>query len=231
LSQGTHEPWRPIGTLPDMARAIDDHVAQLEEQHAALQAARAQPFVVDDATVANVVRVHVEVLEDAALFEEQLARWRPVADSAQDAELNRLQEQMIRYRGICERILAMASELRRATVEAVLRNPGAALDQALASSRPLHGPGAPFQLPDGVSSRREALDELSVRYHFTHRVLGRLGSLTCRPRADGRTDFVTEVLNVPGESRERRRERVELFLPTAFELSQRVAHEAARPRH
>lgn len=226
MNPAAREPWQPITMLANMARAVDDHVAQLEVQHAAVEEARSQPFTLDAATVAHVIRVHIEVLEDAALFDEQLARWRGVADASQRAELDRLQGQMVRYRVTCEGILAMASELRRCTVQAVPRIPDAVLDLAALAGGTLQWSRLPFTLPDGVTHEREALGEGSVRYHFAHGVLGRLGHLTCRPRPDGGAGFVSEVVDVPSESRERRRERVELFLPLSLEWSRRLTEHA-----
>ena len=58
-----------------MASLIDGHVADLDEHLDTLREARTRPYILDDATVGRIVRAHTQTLDDAGLFDEQLARW------------------------------------------------------------------------------------------------------------------------------------------------------------
>jgi hypothetical protein len=54
-----------------------------------LQPARARPYVLDDATVARIIRVHRDQAGDLTLFQNQADRWKtdPGLTAAQRADL------------------------------------------------------------------------------------------------------------------------------------------------
>jgi len=113
--------WQPISGLPLFAAHIDGHVAHLVDQLDLLEKARAQPYVLDDATVQRITKVHKETLDTIVLYAQQLDRWRaePLT-RAQRQEVDRLTDQLGRLRALTRETLDVADELARGTIERVL---------------------------------------------------------------------------------------------------------------
>ena len=92
------------GALSDTA----DHIQTLTK-------ARAQPHVLDDATIDRVERVHREQLEFVDIYAEQLRLWRDQDPSAvQRRELERLEEQIV----ACGRLPPTSSHSQPSSVRA-----------------------------------------------------------------------------------------------------------------
>ena len=107
--------------LPTLAQHIDGMLAADREQYANLLQAKPKPYVLDDATVARVIRVFETQRNDFWLFEEQLQRWQsgPLT-GAQRAEVERLVGQMAALRENNTAVLALAQELAQGTIEKIL---------------------------------------------------------------------------------------------------------------
>jgi hypothetical protein len=107
----------PIAELSFIGSLIDERVQDFEQLTNDLVRAQAQPSVLDDATVHHLHRVHMESLELASSFENQLTRWTEQKGLTlmARAEVKRLQQQMVRYREGCLHIIAVAEQLHVAS--------------------------------------------------------------------------------------------------------------------
>ena len=77
--------------------------------------------MLDDATIDRVEQVHTEQMEFVDIYTQQIGRWRKQRPSAAQArELDRMEKQNQQLRGITADVLALASELRKGTIERVL---------------------------------------------------------------------------------------------------------------
>jgi len=113
--------WQPISQMKLIASMIDDALGDTREHLQTLTKARAQPHVLDDATIDRVERVHTEQMEFVDIYTQQIARWRTEKPSlAQTRELDRMQEQNQQLRVVTADVLALASELRKGTIDRVL---------------------------------------------------------------------------------------------------------------
>ena len=116
---GRGEPnWQPISMLATIASLIDGGLADAPEHHAMLLKARPKPFVLDDATIADTKRVNGEGLDWCDVYDRQLERWRSERlTGAQQGEVARLQGVSGELRVELTRILELADELGRGTIE------------------------------------------------------------------------------------------------------------------
>ena len=74
--------WQPITRLPLIATAIDGMLETTQEQLETLERVRPKPYVLDDHTVARLIRSFTTQLNDLGLYQEQLARWKRTELSA-----------------------------------------------------------------------------------------------------------------------------------------------------
>lgn len=110
--------WRPLSWLPTIATAVDGMLEADREQWETLQPAREEPWRLDDAIVARMIRVFTEQREDLALYDEQIRRWSfGNATPAQRREIERLESQMEQLRKINAELRAVAAELAEGTIE------------------------------------------------------------------------------------------------------------------
>jgi len=124
---GNHQPgqqkprWQPITMLPTLARNIDGMVESDVEQYQNLLQARGKPHVLDDFTVNRVKQVFGKQREDFHLFEEQLQRWgSEELTETQRTEVTRLVEQMKKLRENNTKVLELADELGKGTIEKIM---------------------------------------------------------------------------------------------------------------
>jgi hypothetical protein len=114
--------WQPISALPMVAHLIDEGLAHAQEHLETLQKARSQPHLLDDATIARIHSVFGEDVDLFAIYEQQLERWRQEhLSDAQAREVARLGEVVAKTRPVVDAILALADELKKEPIDAVLR--------------------------------------------------------------------------------------------------------------
>ena len=77
--------WQPISQMPLVASMIDGALSDTADHLQTLTKARAQPHVLDDATIDRVERVHREQLQFVDIYAEQLRRWQDQGPSAAGA--------------------------------------------------------------------------------------------------------------------------------------------------
>ncbi len=113
--------WQPISMLPTLAAHIDGMLEADVEQYETLKLARGKPHVLDNFTVNRIKQVFTTQRNDFWLFEEQLSRWQSgQLTDEQRAEVTRLVEQMKQLRENNTRVLELADELSRGTIEKVM---------------------------------------------------------------------------------------------------------------
>jgi len=113
--------WQPISALPMVAFIVDEMLNETQEQYRNLLETRDKPHVLDDHIVDRVLSVYAAQLDDAALFDEQLSRWRNgKMSSDQRQEVERLTSQVEKLRQICQEVLSLAAELREGTINRIL---------------------------------------------------------------------------------------------------------------
>ena len=113
--------WQPISQMKLIASMIDDALGDTSEHLHTLTKARTRPHVLDDATIDRVERVHTEQMEFVDIYTQQITRWRTQKPSpAQTRELDQMQERNQQLRVVTADVLALASELRKGTIDRVL---------------------------------------------------------------------------------------------------------------
>lgn len=113
--------WQPIGKLSLIASMIDGMLESANEQYANLQEARKRPHVLDDYTVGRVREVYTTQKSDLWLYDEQLNRWnKGTLTPIQRKEVERLANKMEQLHEVITRILTLADELAKGTIEKVL---------------------------------------------------------------------------------------------------------------
>jgi hypothetical protein len=113
--------WLPISQMPLISSLIDMSLNDTREHLGALSKAKNRPHVLDDATIDRVEQVHTEQLEFVDIYTQQIGRWRVEKPSASQArELDRMEKQNQQLRGITADVLALASQVRKGTIERVL---------------------------------------------------------------------------------------------------------------
>lgn len=113
--------WQPLREMPLIARMIDGALDDTRERLETLAKARVRPHVLDDATLDRVERVHAEQMRFVDIYARQIGRWRTGRPSKdQTRELDRMEAQNGRLRALTADVLALASELRKGTIERVM---------------------------------------------------------------------------------------------------------------
>ena len=130
--------WQPIREMPLIAHMIDDALDDTREHLKTLSEARVRPHALDDATIDRVEQVHAEQLQFVDIYAQQISRWRTEKPSKdQTRELDRMEAQNGQLRAATADVLALASELRKGTIERVMGMSDVELGlQALLGSRP-----------------------------------------------------------------------------------------------
>jgi len=113
--------WQPISRMPLVANMIDGALSDTADHLQTLTKARAQPHVLDDATINRVERVHREQLQFVDIYGEQLRRWRDQGpSSAQRRELDGLDDKNCQLRQVTTEVLTLAAELRKGTIDRIM---------------------------------------------------------------------------------------------------------------
>ena len=119
---GREQNWYPISKLGWFTSHMREGVEATSEQLELLQPARARPYVLDDATVARIIRVHRDQADDLMLFQNQADRWKtgPGLTDGQRAGLAVYEALLAQLRQVNAEVLAVADELSRGTIDTVL---------------------------------------------------------------------------------------------------------------
>ena len=113
--------WQRISQMPLIASMINDSLNDTHEHLGTLTKAKDRPHVLDDATIDRVEQVHTEQMDYVEIHTRQISRWRNEKPSAAQArELDRMDNQNQQLRTLTADVLALASELRKGTIERVL---------------------------------------------------------------------------------------------------------------
>ena len=113
--------WQPISQMLLISSMIDTAMNDTREHLGTLSKAKDRPHVLDDATIDRVEQVHTEQMDYVDIYTQQISRWRTEKPSASQArELDRMEELNQQLRGVTADVLALASELRKGTIERVL---------------------------------------------------------------------------------------------------------------
>jgi hypothetical protein len=121
MPKTTRVSWQPISQMPLIGSMIDTSLDDTREHIGTLSKAKDRPHVLDDATIDRVEQVHTEQMDYVEIYTRQISRWRNEKPSAaQSRELDRMDEQNQQLRGVTVDVLALASELRKGTIERML---------------------------------------------------------------------------------------------------------------
>ena len=119
---GRQQNWYPISKLGWFTGHIRDGIEATRRQLELLQPALARPYLLDDATVARIIRVHRDQAGDLTLFQNQADRWKtdPGLTDAQRAGIAAYETLIAQLRQVNSDVLAVAAELSYGTIETVL---------------------------------------------------------------------------------------------------------------
>ena len=113
--------WQPLSMLPTIASIIDEEIDNFEDLYKNLGEARKKPHVMDDMIIDRAINNHRKYLEGAWVYDEQLSRWKKEKlTGEQYREIQRLAGQMIKYRKMCEEIIAVSEEIKKGTINRIL---------------------------------------------------------------------------------------------------------------
>lgn len=119
---GREQNWYPVSQVSWFTGHIREGIAVTGHQLELLQPARARPSVLDDATVARIIRVHHDQAADLTLFQNQASRWKagPGLTAAQRDAVAGFEAAIGQLRQLNSEVLAVAEELSHGTIETVL---------------------------------------------------------------------------------------------------------------
>jgi hypothetical protein len=114
--------WYPVSQVGWFTAHIQEGIAVTGHQLELLRPALARPGLLDEATVARIIRVHQDQAGDLVLFQDQADRWKatPGLTAAQQADVAGYEAAVARLRQVNSDVLAAADQLARTTIEAVL---------------------------------------------------------------------------------------------------------------
>jgi hypothetical protein len=122
MSGEREQNWYPIGKVGWFTQHIREGIEITAGQLTLLQPALAQPYRLDDATVARIIRVHQDPAGDLVLFQNQADRWNaePGLTPAQHAAVREYEAAIGELRRLNAEVLAAAGHLKPVTIEALL---------------------------------------------------------------------------------------------------------------
>ena len=113
--------WQPLSMIPTITSIIDGEVENFEDLYKNLCEARKKPHVLDDMTVDRAINNHRKYLKEAWIYDEQIVRWKKEKlTEEQYREIQRLAGQMVKYRKMCEEIIAVSEEIKKGTINRIL---------------------------------------------------------------------------------------------------------------
>lgn len=114
--------WYPIDMVGWFTEHVREGVDVTGGQLDLLAPALAEPYRLDDATVARIVRVHQDQAADLVLFQNQADRWNamPGLDAAQRAAVAEYEAAIGELARLNVEVLSAAARLRPVIIEALL---------------------------------------------------------------------------------------------------------------
>ncbi|MFH8642342.1 hypothetical protein [Streptomyces goshikiensis] len=114
--------WHPISKLEFFIDHTRRWAVDVREHLETLEEARTKPYVLADSDVVRIKRVYTEQTDDLRLFEEQAERWGGLTDlsPSRRAKLKTLDEQLAGLRELNKKVLALADELAKGTIDTVM---------------------------------------------------------------------------------------------------------------
>jgi hypothetical protein len=114
--------WYPISEAGWFTQHMREGIAVTAGQLDLLKPALARPGRLDDATVADIIRVHKDQAGDLVLFQNQADRWKTASGltGAQCDAVREFEEAIAEARRLNDEVLAAAERLKPATIEALL---------------------------------------------------------------------------------------------------------------
>ncbi|MFG3292942.1 hypothetical protein ACGF3G_29570 [Streptomyces sp. NPDC048179] len=114
--------WHPISKLEFFLDRTRRWAVDAKENAETLEEARTKPHVLADADVARIKRVYTEQTGDLTLFEEQAEAWGELPDlsPSRRAKLTTLDEQLAELRTLNKKVLDLADELAKGTIDTVM---------------------------------------------------------------------------------------------------------------
>ncbi|MCX4429719.1 hypothetical protein [Streptomyces mirabilis] len=125
--------WHPISKLEFFIDHTRRWAVDVREHLETLEEARTKPHVLADSDVARIKRVYTEQAGDLTLFEEQAEKWEQLTDlsSSRRAKLQTLNEQLAELRELNKKVLAVADELAKDTIDTAMAASDAELGLAV----------------------------------------------------------------------------------------------------
>ena len=128
--------WQPLSMMPTIASIIDGEVETFEDLYENFCEAREQPWVLDNPTLGRAINNHRMYLEEAWVYDEQLVRWKKEnLTEKQSGEIERLTEQMLKYRKMCEQIVSLSEEIKKGSINSILEMDDMELAMAVMSGK------------------------------------------------------------------------------------------------
>ncbi len=113
--------WQPLSMIPTIASIIDGEIEHFKDLYKMLCEAKGKPHVMDDITLDRAISSHRKYLEEAWVYDEQLTRWKKEKlTGEQSREMERLTGQMVKYRKMCEDIIAVSEEVKKGSINRIL---------------------------------------------------------------------------------------------------------------
>jgi hypothetical protein len=118
--------WYPISQAGWFTQHIREGIEVTAGQLSLLQPALAQPYRLDDATVARIIRVHQDQADDLTLFQNQADKWNAESGltPAQRAAVQEYEAAIDELRRLNAEVLAAAGQLKPVTIDAMLAGSG-----------------------------------------------------------------------------------------------------------
>src|SRR5664280_2562037 len=158
--------WYPIDMVGWFTEHVREGVEVTAGQLGLLAPALAEPYRLDDATVARIVRVHFDQAADLVLFQNQADRWNamPGLDAAQRAAVAEYVAVIDELARLNVEVLAAAERLKPVTIEALLVKSD--LEVGIeAVVRGWAGPGFGACAAPAGSPCRTGKGKVAVQYH------------------------------------------------------------------
>jgi endonuclease/exonuclease/phosphatase (EEP) superfamily protein YafD len=114
--------WHPISMLPMMSSMISGQLEEANNQYENLLKVQHKPYILNDAVIERVIKVHKEQLDFICLYKNQLSKWKAeeTLTAKIEGEINKSQMQLQELSKFLTNILALADDFKKSTIEKVM---------------------------------------------------------------------------------------------------------------